>query len=599
MSSKKRKERCRVCLKEFYNAINIFDNRPDVLDAIAHYSGQEVSRGDSFPEFVCRLCLADAIAFQAKEPLEESNPAEGVVYEICEFLDKDEVPEQNSAEEFFEIVEYPDENEELEDGECIVQDTEVEESAAYEGDEADLDCTEPSHKRRKDLPIENEVFQESTSYGDSPNEYDLCEDEVGTEPNGQPQATLEPPSFSPRQAPLSDGSTQEKGELIRCPDCPKTFKRQLHFLKHSAIHARSYTAPKFFRCSFCLKFFQQQSELELHKIGHSGEKFRCNKCSKSFTSENDFKHHRQIFHFPDSRNDEPFKCPHCPKTYKTWGHFQNHRKGHGIAEEVLQVASDDIDSSNCIVINEPIEDDLFEDQVDTEPNEPSQTPKELAATSYTGGSTFQCNDCPMSFDEWRCFKIHRAVHRSPRSLQTCFRCSVCLQTFRRRADLELHMEDHNGQLVASNDIDSSNCQVVNEPIDNDLIEDQGGTDPNEESQTSWTFQCIDCPKSFNSWRSFNRHRAVHKRPRTEPSYYRCSVCLETYKKKADLDLHMEKHTGKLHKCSVCSESFTFENDLMRHNRKQHHLNPFKCPLCPLSYVLKTNFESHLVSHGVT
>jgi len=505
-----RKELCRVCFKKTYRAINIFDKRPDVLDVISQYSGHEVSRGDSLPEFVCRFCLADAIAFQAnKQLLEESAPMEAEVYEISEFPDNGEVPEQNSLpEEYFEIFEYTDENEEV--VECIMQDSQVEESTANEGEEAYIDITQPRLKGRKDFPSDNEAFQESSSNIGSlncqvinePIEDNLLEDKVGTEPNEQSQTKMhkdQPLGIDHIPEPLSDGRTQEKDGLINCPDCPKTFKTQLCFLKHSAIHARSYTPPAYFRCSFCMKFFQQQSELDLHMLDHSGGRFDCNFCSKSFTVENDFKHHRQLYHFLDAKNDEPYQCPDCPKSYKRWGPFQNHRKVHGMAQEVLQVASSNIDSLNCQVVSEPIEDDLIVDQVGTEPNEPSQTPQELPATTFEGDKPFRCNMCPKSFYKWVYLKRHMTVHNNP----------------------------------------------------------------------------------------------------LQPVYFRCSVCLDTFKKKADMDLHMEGHTGQLYECSVCTETFTFENDLKRHNRRQHHLNPYQCPLCPLSYTGKTYLESHLVSHGVS
>nr|XP_016924824.1 zinc finger protein 271-like [Drosophila suzukii] len=642
MSSKNRKELCRVCFKKTYRAINIFDKRPDVLDVISQYSGHEVNRGDSLPEFVCRFCLADAIAFQAnQQTLEESNPTEAEVYEIAEFPDNGEVPEQNSLpEEYFEIFEYTDENEEV--VECIMQDSQVEESTANEGEEAYIDITQPRLKGRKDFPSDNEAFQESSSNIGSlncqvinePIEDNLLEDEVGTEPNEQSQTKMhkdQPLGIDHIPEPLSDGRTQEKDGLINCPDCPKTFKTQLCFLKHSAIHARSYTPPAYFRCSFCMKFFQQQSELDLHMLDHSGGRFDCNFCSKSFTVENDFKHHRQLYHFLDAKNDEPYQCPDCPKSYKRWGPFQNHRKVHGMAQEVLQVASSNIDSPNVQVVNEPIEDDLIVDQVGTVTNEQSQTPKELPAT-YKRRGPFQNHRrvhgvaqevlkvASSNIDSSNCQVVNEPIEddltvdqvgtvpneqiQTPKKLPAKYKRNGSFQNHRRIRGVAQEVLQ-----VASSNIDSLNCQVVSEPIEDDLIVDQVGTEPNEPSQTSQElpattfegdkpFRCNMCPKSFYKWIYLKRHMTVHNNP-LQPVYFRCSVCLDTFKKKADMDLHMEGHTGQLYECSVCTETFTFENDLKRHNRRQHHLNPYQCPLCPLSYTGKTYLESHLVSHGVS
>jgi len=58
------KKRCRVCMLNSQDMIDIFDGAPEseipLSDIISRYTKREVKKGDPFPEKICKMCLQDA-----------------------------------------------------------------------------------------------------------------------------------------------------------------------------------------------------------------------------------------------------------------------------------------------------------------------------------------------------------------------------------------------------------------------------------------------------------------------------------------------------------------------------------------------------------
>lgn len=281
---------CRICTKRSNFVINIFDGPSESglsnVDVVSHYTGLPVRRGDSLPETVCSLCLVDArIAFRSKSSSRESDQLDiQAMEENLEKLGADIMKEVTGfceerpiKKDVLEIRENEVKKEPLEDAECISPD--------YSG-------TTPLQHRVKEEPIEDKFL--SGEQIDSKTTFH-CDSALDT--HLQTHESFPTKHTSSTQSPLK-GMPPYK--------CQKR------------------SPPKvFFRCSFCMMCFKQQSDLDLHMLGHSGERFTCTVCSESFAFENDLKRHMR------SHNTNLIKCPKCPRLFQHKTGLKNHVLKHG------------------------------------------------------------------------------------------------------------------------------------------------------------------------------------------------------------------------------------------------------------------------------
>ncbi|KAH8413525.1 hypothetical protein KR009_011990 [Drosophila setifemur] len=175
------------------------------------------------------------------------------------------------------------------------------------------------------------------------------------------------------------------------------------------------------------------------------------------------------------------------------------------------------------------------------------------------------------------------------------------------------------------------CQVKNEPVEDDLYEEEacnlldGDTatyttetakgfiiiikeeQENNVDETATNedffghngdignhqFECPHCPKTFRYRSSLAKHMPTH--PTENP--FKCTECPKTYRTQTDLDSHILTHNDERpFKCTYCSDTFTSPQILSRHIGSHTGQNPFRCPKCPQIFASRYDREVHKFSH---
>lgn len=84
------------------------------------------------------------------------------------------------------------------------------------------------------------------------------------------------------------------------------------------------TGRKPYQCDKCHKSYVTNSELNLHKTTHSGERLHmCDVCGLRFT-----RHAHMVRHSKVHTGEKPFYCETCGRSFSRLNHLQRHQKLH-------------------------------------------------------------------------------------------------------------------------------------------------------------------------------------------------------------------------------------------------------------------------------
>ena len=283
----------------------------------------------------------------------------------------------------------------------------------------------------------------------------------------------------------------------------------------------------------------------------------------------------EAFHF--------YNCPECDDKYATKGQFVehamvNHEKAqatlptilknnlvisnvHSIQDNGTEGCDDEefkLESSMCIVKDEPMTDTELDENCDTSNLQPESDIE----------SDINCDDVLVKISKkektqddlqlkkvWRPkkYKKHKKYKMDP--LTKRFRCKQCVKDFSCKQRLIQHSQNvHEGLTF--------NCDQCSKTYNSST----GLSLHVQTVHEGLTYQCDHCDKDFTQSHHLKRHvRSVH-----EGVTYQCEQCPKTYKSKVGLYLHMKSiHEGVTYQCEQCHKSFTQKFHLKQHVRLKH------------------------------
>ncbi|XP_037711109.1 zinc finger protein 23-like [Drosophila subpulchrella] len=401
------KERCRVCMLNSQDMINIFDGAPEsgipIVDIIAHHTGLEVKRGNLFPETVCKMCLQDAQnSYKIGQTSEQIHHLPTIVKEEKEVHDENLIKEAES-QIFLGQVKEEVLHEELDERLCFFQDVN------YQVGEQDSHCLE---LQLKNEPIEDD-FQEEVNPlleipSDQPDER-ILDDDTGQEVKSE----LIDDYFVDEVNPLLeiDGDQPDKqvkdGEIskarldwknsYKCSYCQISFRNRSSMMKHFLKH----TGERPYKCSQCSNSYKVKESLLTHMMGE--EPFKCPHCSKGFVREPTLKKHLSIH-----TGERPFKCSLCSKTFRLKEHLKRHNRCH-TGERPYQ----------CDQCEKSFADNSF---------------LTVHKRTHTGERPYKCPDCLATYMDSGSLRKHRMVD----TIEP-FNCDHCDKTFRAKGCFNYHI----------------------------------------------------------------------------------------------------------------------------------------------------------------
>lgn len=200
-------------------------------------------------------------------------------------------------------------------------------------------------------------------------------------------------------------------------------------------------------------------------------------------------------------------------------------------------------------------------------------------------------------------------------------CALCPETYPQPSDLKAHVLDEHDEIDKSSfmeghrlvsyivrlDITNLRCLICHNDIESfgplfDHLKSVHGKElhtdiPNHILPFRFVgneFDCVECPKSFEHFKSVAEHMSVHF-----PNFH-CATCNVPFVNKRTLQNHQNRHKKGDFKCSQCPKIFDTKRKRLLHEKFVHEgdYKRKKCPYCPEKFTNYAQKRSHMVEeHG--
>nr|CAD7408309.1 unnamed protein product [Timema poppensis] len=110
------------------------------------------------------------------------------------------------------------------------------------------------------------------------------------------------------------------------------------------------------------------------------------------------------------------------------------------------------------------------------------------------------------------------------------------------------------------------------------------------------YTCEYCGKEFKLKSLLQHHMESHTDKTDAKNSLMCNICGKKYKKSGSLTKHALEHEGRgRFKCRLCREIFPTDCERAKH-REKVHAKPWKCDLCPHTFMSKDKLDQHVKWH---
>lgn len=382
-------------------------------------------------------------------------------------------------------------------------------------------------------------------------------------------------------------------DTYTCCKCKKTFSRkdslQKHILKCCPEQAENYGI---YYCEICLRVFSKQGGLQRHKV--KCKLVQCEKCKKTFASLEDCNIHKCQPNFEE--DTARYACGQCSKKFQSMYYLNQHRKMHSSEHSCQRCGRNyankedlDLHVSLCETL-ENIR--LYGNGQCSQCFATFSNTKQFREHSMTHTHPFHCSKCDKRFIKIGSLKCHDCF-------VTTFSCDTCQKTFRNKATLEKHVNEHEClQYQCSSCLKLFHLKSQAKDhvqVCEIKIEGQGEEKGQIVKRKQVNEVCETCGKSFTSKSNLTKHMLLHGEKK-----FACYHC----DKRFHLDVYLREHITCVHynifkyQCNSCGQLMKSKTGLILHDRIFHSKDgvTYPCPKCDKVFKQKGNMRAHMYSH---
>ncbi|XP_058120909.1 zinc finger protein 721-like [Anopheles ziemanni] len=430
---------------------------------------------------------------------------------------------------------------------------------------------------------------------------------------------------------LNQHMRQQHGEesgRVGCPQCGKKFRTRVKLLEHKHVHTRQAEAAED-------EVERVQSDQMDKEILEFYKRIVCDVCETAGTTQSgtlygtvkELNHHMRLEH---GQPAGAVKCPICEKKIRTRPKLLEHKRMH-LSNELMEddsgksgTAGNETGPELTEEQKQTLDREIFDfykpivcEICDPEKAPPGETTVEyrslkllnqhMRATHGLDSGTVKCQICAKKFRTRVKLVEHKDMHENPER----YRCSTCQEVHQ---NLEEHMQNkhqewefkceecgkrfpfksrltaHMGKVHLKKDII---CEECNKPFTKFSIE------KHKRAVHGATFTCENCPKTFKTRFSLERHMEGHNVEQQGPATVSCTLCNSVLKDEYNLKTHMKRiHAEQTPAtCKTCGKTFKSKHSLYTHISNVCTTRQFPCTVCGKQFKKRTKLKQHMTTHA--